>query len=180
MTPGGLQEKCPVLGRCTRGQKDEANTPMKRSDMIPALCWVGAGVGVGIHAWSLGLGRLSNPGPGMMPFLLGLILVLCALPVLLGAFFWAEPSKPGTESMWSGIRFRKIIIVLGSLSAYAFILEKIGYVLAGFLVLVALFKTVDSQKWTSVLLMSTITIFLTYILFAVILEVELPPGLLRF
>jgi len=81
--------------------------------------------------------------------------------------------------MWSEVNFKKLILVLVSLIGYSLLLEKVGYLLIGFVVLLILFNMIESQKRTTVLILSFITIIATYLLFVIILKVELPPGLLR-
>jgi len=47
------------------------------------------------------------------------------------------------------------------------------------LFLLILFKSIESQKWSLVLILSLVTVIVTYLLFGVILKVELPPGFIR-
>jgi putative tricarboxylic transport membrane protein len=87
--------------------------------------------------------------------------------------------KPEGESIWSGIQFRKLIIVVASLLGYWLFLEKIGFILTTFLLLLILFKTVDAQRWRSVFTASVLTVVAIYIIFVIVLRVELPSGLWR-
>ncbi len=152
---------------------------MKKNDLIPAIIWIILGIAVAIGSYRLKLGNLANPGPGLMPFLLGIALLVCSFPVLIHSFLkMMRKTEQKEKIIWSEIDFKKLVIVLTSLIGYAVILEKIGFVTTTFLLLSILFKTVDSQKWFSVLIASILTVIITYFLFVVILKVELPSGFL--
>lgn len=153
---------------------------MKKSDLIPALIWLGLGIAVAVGSYRLELGTMHAPGPGLMPFILGVILSLCSLPILVRSIqMTIIKAKLRDEGIWSGIEFKKLIIVLASLIGYAVLIERVGYVVITFLVLLILFKTVETQKWSLVLLLSFLTVISTYVLFGVILKITLPSGLLR-
>lgn len=153
---------------------------MKKNDLIPAMIWMGLGSALMIGSYKLKLGSMHTPGPGLMPFLLGIALSLCSLPILVRSFqMIMRKSKQRDEGVWSGIDFKKLILVVASLIGYAVVLEGAGYVVTAFLVLLILFKTVESQRWPLVLVLSVLTVISTYLLFVVILNVQLPSGLLR-
>ncbi len=153
---------------------------MKKIDMIPAMFWMGLGIAVAVSSYRLRLGTLENPGPGLAPFLLGIMLSLCSLPILVRSFLvMMKNEKGGDESIWSGIQFKKLIIVVASLLGYWMFLEKIGFILTTFLLLLILFKTMDSQKWRAVLVASILTVLVVFIVFVVVLRVELPSGVWR-
>jgi putative tricarboxylic transport membrane protein len=155
-------------------------TPMKKDDLFPAIIWMLLGVIVAVESYRLKLGDLHSPGPGLMPFLFGVALSLCSLPILirsLGIIFGR--TKQNEKIVWSGIEFKKLIIVVITLVIYSIFLETVGFLLTAFLILLILFKITESQKWLSVIVLSVITVISVYMLFVVILKVELPQGLLR-
>jgi len=151
---------------------------MEKNDIFPAIIWFGIGIFVVITSYKLNLGTMENPGPGMMPFIFGIALSICSLPILFGSFqSFKRKERQGDESIWSGVEFKKIILVLVSLFVYALLFEKIGFLLTTFPLLLILFKTIGSQKWRWVLISSVVTMSITYFLFVVFLKVELPMGL---
>ena len=153
---------------------------MEKNDFIPGLIWMGLGIAIAIESFSLKLGRLNEPGPGLLPFILGIGLSIFSLPVLFSSLkIIIIGDKKNKVGMWSEVNFKKLILVLVSLLGYSLLLEKVGYLLTGFVVLLILFYTVESQKHTTAIILSFVTIIATYILFVIILKVELPSGLLR-
>lgn len=144
------------------------------------MVWMGLGIALAIGSYKLKLGSLHTPGPGLMPFLLGIALSLCSIPIVVRSIqMITRKFKERDEDVWSGIDFKKLILVVASLIGYAVLLESVGYLVTAFLVLVILFKTVESQKWSLVVVLSVLSVISTYLLFVVILNVQLPSGLLR-
>jgi putative tricarboxylic transport membrane protein len=153
---------------------------VKKSDLIPALFWLALGAFVSFKSLGLDLGVLESPGPGMFPFLIGITLILCSLPiVVVSVTSGKEEMAPSKESVWRGINFSKVGMVVASLAIYAVVLEKIGYFLSAFLVLIILFRSIGSKKWSSSVIIAFLTTVMAYFLFAVLLGVELPAKLVR-
>ena len=89
---------------------------------------------------------------------------------------WAKTGEPA-PGLWKGRQWGKIIYILGALSLYAFFLEFLGYLISTFLLMFFLFRAVEKQKWPVVILGSLSTSLLTYGLFKIWLQVQLPVGL---
>lgn len=145
------------------------------------MIWVVIGIAVMAVSYRMSLGSLHTPGPGLMPFLLGSLLLAVSLPILAGSLvhFRKAAPLPGEKEIWKGVEFKNVLIILVSLVAYALLLEGLGFLLTTFIFLFILFATFDSRKWLLALGASLLTVLFTYILFVVALRVELPPGLLR-
>lgn len=153
---------------------------MEKNDLFPAIVWLALGIAVMTISYKLKLGSLENPGPGLMPFLWGTILFICSLPILIRSFPMI-PSHGRQEGpgMWAGVELRKIILTLASLAGYIALLEKIGFTITTFALLVLMYRFVGSQKWRWVFVSSALTMLIAHFLFVTCLKVELPSGLWR-
>jgi putative tricarboxylic transport membrane protein len=152
---------------------------LRDNDWIPGTVWLVLGLAVLWGSVRLKLGSLVNPGPGLMPFILGAGLTICSLFILIQTPLLKLRKKKGPrQSIWTDVDFKKIILVVGCLLGYTFMLEKVGFALTTFLILTILFKAVGSQKWPRVLIASISTVVISYLVFIVILKVELPAGFL--
>jgi putative tricarboxylic transport membrane protein len=148
---------------------------MRKYDFITSIIWMGLGIIVVISSYRLKLGSLGNPGAGLMPFVLGISLSLCSIPILIGSLTTKERERH--EGIWSGIEFKKLILVPVSLIGYAMILEKVGFLVATFLLLFTLFKIIGSRRWSFALAVSILVVLLSYLLFVTLLKVEMPSGI---
>jgi hypothetical protein len=133
------------------------------------------GILIAIGSCQTGLGRLSNPGSGMMTFGIGIFLSLCSLPILIRGLFDLKKSIPSEEEgPWHGVRFKNIALILLSMIIYLILLDTFGFVVAAFVCLFILFWGVGSEKWLWALFESGLTVSLVYLIFVVILDVYLP------
>jgi len=148
---------------------------MKNRDFVPSLFWVGFGLLFTIGGLKHGLIRQGIPGPGALPFIVGLILTLLSLAVLIPAVFQKPEEKDRFSLPEDSIR--KIGLPVFALLAYGFLLKPLGFLLTTLIFLVVILRFVEPQKWTTVLSFSFLTAVGAYLIFAA-LQVELPRGLL--
>ena len=159
---------------------------MKKYQRIPVIFWIGLSLLVMILSYNLGLEDNTglegayNPGPGLMPFLSALSLLLVSLYLLLSSLFKkgpqgvdVEPEKKETRQ----INFGKIILVLASLFSYAFLLESLGYLVTTSLIMILLFRGMGST-WTNTLVSSVATVLITYFVFTY-LGLLFPEGIFK-
>jgi Kef-type K+ transport system membrane component KefB len=143
-------------------------------DLIPAIIWVIIGVLLAIESYNLDIGYLRNPGPGFMPFLLGIILILLSFPILVQSLKDIKREKKREASIWVGIDFWKISLAVVIQLIYCFMLEKVGFSVATFFCLFLLFKFIGSEKMVKALIVTSITVISAYILFIIVLKVQMP------
>ena len=135
-------------------------------------------------ALAMAVGALSFPpmpgqafGPKLFPNIVAAGFALCAVALIMRAIkaktinisivrpeWWNEPGRRGN-----------LAILLGSIVAYTLLVERAGYVLSTFALLVLLMKRLGAS-WRATLFASFIGTALTYIMFAYWLRVPLPNG----
>jgi len=150
---------------------------LKRDQIGCALFLLLFGIFVCWEARGLDVGQVVKPGPGFFPFWLGLALIIVSLALLF--HFVRKEIVPSTSSQdpWKGLHWEKVPYSLAALLLYALFLETLGYLLATVLLIFFFFRAIEPQKWVVVILGSVITSFITYFLFKVWLQVQLPAGL---
>jgi putative tricarboxylic transport membrane protein len=153
---------------------------MKRFDIITSIAWLIISILILVESLDLELGTLNFPGPGLFPFLTSI-----AMALLSGLLLWSSVTKGMVNNdrieVWGkDINWRKIILTLLSLFIYVFLLSKLGYLLATFLLLIFLFKIIEPQKWSVAILSSSLAVLVTYVIFNWWLQAQFPEGLLGF
>jgi hypothetical protein len=154
---------------------------VKRYDTILFILWMGLSLFVMFFSNRYGLGTFRNPGAGLMPFLVGLLLLMISAGFLVKSFSKTRGENKAVKAAREGqgkIDLKKISIVLASLFAYGLLLERLGYLIVTLFTMILLFWCVGVKRWRSVLLASGLTVLITYFLFTY-LGVRFPPGLLR-
>lgn len=157
---------------------------MLNRDSYSAAFWILFGLIVIFLSYKLGLTselgqkNVFSPGPGLMPFSCGTLIVLLST-CLFFQQLRTTLNKPlqvkrGTFEKFSNIG--KIGLVLSVLFGYAAFIEPLGYVATTVLALVALFKCMQT-KWLVAVCAAFLTATITYIVFLK-LGVHLPEGII--
>ena len=147
---------------------------MKTSDIGSSFFLMALG---GFTVWQskkLSLGVPRAPGPGFFPFCLGLLLIGVALAILVYGL------KQKTESLKTEVSKGRVILALGSIFAYSFVLEPLGYLLSTFFLMFLLSRMMVRKTWWFGPAVACLITLISYILFKVWLKVLLPRGILSF
>ncbi len=129
----------------------------------------------------LGLGVVSEPGPGFLPFLAAGVLALCSGAYFLSRVALTVPrshdplSKPRAETQW-----RRVIYVVLALIAYSIFLEDVGFMICTFLLMMFLLKVMEVKHWYTVPIGGGLITFICYVTFEKILMIGFPRGILGF
>ncbi len=119
---------------------------MKRYDQISSLIWFLLAVYICVESIQLPLGSWRDPGPGFLPLLVGLI--LAGLSIICFIQAWMAESTDQKAAWYSRERWKKLIGVLLALSAYALVLDHLGFLMSTFLLLIFLFRFgMEPQRW---------------------------------
>ena len=150
---------------------------IKRYDVYGGIFWLLFGALVGwVSLEDLGLGSFSHPDPGMFPFFIGIIMVLDAVVLITMALVSRKKDAGFTERPSFS---RNIPLTLAVLCGYALVLEYLGYLISTSLLLFYLFKISASVNWRMSLLMTVSVIAVSYYFFVVLLQAQLPAGILE-
>jgi len=152
---------------------------MKRTYLLSLVFWLGLGLFVLVHSYRLGLMTLNNPGPGLMPFIIGLLLSLVSIYLILVSFLKKDRTDETTREEPKKGLYGRIGVIVGALVAYAFLMERLGFLISTTFLLIALFKGAGSKKWRSVVITSVLVSVVTYFAFTH-LRLRLPAGILKF
>jgi putative tricarboxylic transport membrane protein len=149
---------------------------MNKRDLVSGVFWTGFGAVFAIGGLNQGLVQQGIPGPGSLPFIVGLICAGLSLVVFIQAFrqsplsfkhfFPHETSLPN------------LLLALVSILGYGLLLKPLGFVLTTFIFLLFSLRLIGREKWVTTFVFSLLVAVLSYILFAS-LQVELPKGILE-
>ncbi|HET9916860.1 MAG TPA: tripartite tricarboxylate transporter TctB family protein [Candidatus Binatia bacterium] len=149
---------------------------MKRLDLVAAAALAGLAGYVLFESRQLGFGSVRVPQTGFFPRVLGILLLLLALADLFRALRQAEPAL-FTEKI-TGVGWIRLGATLATMLGFAVVLERVGFLVATFFLMVLLLRAIEAPRWPKVLLVALVTSVLSYGLFAWLLGVPLPAGIL--
>ncbi len=127
------------------------------------------GVVVCCFSSRIGLGKPSHPGPGFMPFLAGLLLAFLSFVLLLQVAFGRI-----AESWPITFRAKNIAVILLAMTAYGFLLDRIGFLFITFLFVTFLIRVIEPQSWTKSIVAGVCSSGASYLLFEILLKSQLP------
>jgi len=152
---------------------------MGRYDKITSFLWFIFGLFITLKAIPIGIGSLSDPGPGFIFFWSGILLCLFSLIVFIAAY--RKKPEDGEKSIsWKGIRWEKMMVFIIFLLIYTYFFEKIGFIISSLLLMLYLFKGIEPQKWSNAIMSTILTSVVTYAIFVLWLKCQLPRGILPF
>jgi hypothetical protein len=143
-------------------------------DRVSGAALAAFGVAVLWQSRALPLGTLGKPGPAYMPMVLGALIVVggVALAVLGGDSVAAR-----------SLRFpewRHVVAIVVACAFAALGLERLGYRLTIFLVVLFLLAAVERKRPTTAMVVAAVFAVGTFLLFDGLLRVRLPRGPLGF
>jgi len=133
----------------------------------------------GIICWGstrLPYGNVHNPGPGFLPFWLGVVMGLLSIALLIKTTFQTERVKMIRELFAKKIRWGKVFYVLAGLILYAFLMDYLGFLLITFLFIAFLTRFIDPQSWKKVIGWALVGSVGSYLIFEVWMKLRLPKG----
>lgn len=119
----------------------------------------------------------NGPGPGFLPFWLGIVMAVLAAMMLVSAL---RDRNVGEAWLPGGDGLRRLALVLGVTFAFVALLKWLGMVVATVLFMVTLLRRLDRIAWPRTLAVSVATAGFVYLVFDYWLHVPFPVGVLGF
>lgn len=147
--------------------------PVKRA-AVAWLFFVLIALGSFYEALKLPFGRTNAPGAGFFPAVLAALLAVVALAGLIAALR-GSGRQEGEDSR---LVWKKIILTVTALLAFAFIFEYVGYLVTTFLFVAFLLRIVERKSWAQAGAVALSASLVSYIIFGLLLGAPLPIGFL--
>ena len=124
-----------------------------------------------VESYKLGLGTFHRPRSGFFPFLLG-----AAIGVLAIILQFIKVFSKAQTNIEISVPFKRIVPLGVSLFVYVLLIDLIGFVLATSLLVVFFLKMMESLSWKITAPVAIGIPLLAYLVFRVLLRVQLPRG----
>jgi putative tricarboxylic transport membrane protein len=134
---------------------------------VGALVGLAIGVGAAVMAYGYGLGSLHQPGPGLWPFVVSVLIVaLSALLLVVGRGL--TDSEKFTRS--------SVLAAVGAITFVAFglLMPLIGFEIPAVLLCVIWLRFLGGESWRNTVVISVLTTAVFYVLFLYGLRIPLP------
>ena len=124
-----------------------------------------------VDSYRLSVGNLKDPGPGFLPFFAGILMLILVFVNLKKTSVYS-PKADGAFSSYKNLM--RVIYTLTVAIITAVFFETLGYFVMGAFFLIMLMKVVNNEKWVRTLIITMFAMFMSYLIFIYILEVQLP------
>jgi putative tricarboxylic transport membrane protein len=147
----------------------------KKSTMITSVLFLGLAVGAFIESMRLPFGTVSAPAAGFFPSVLAVLLALTSLLACMAALRSGHKSVARAERL----TWKKLLLTVGSLLVFAFVFERLGYLVATFLFIIFLLRAVEQKSWALAIAVGLSASVGSYLIFGLLLGAPLPSGFLQ-
>jgi putative tricarboxylic transport membrane protein len=151
---------------------------MKKGNLIFSLVLEGFGFLIIADSYQLGFQTFSNPGPGLFPFLLGVLLCMLTFPLCITSFKGLLKTHlvDKGQVITRQPHVKQLAMVVAFLIGYFLLLDVLGFLIDTFLFLFGLFWIGYPGRLLRVALLSAAVDALAYLIFYVLLQVQFPSG----
>jgi putative tricarboxylic transport membrane protein len=147
---------------------------MKRSQLAASTVLAGLAGFVLLESRHLSFGTMRVPQTGFFPWVLAtLLLILCVILFAQG-LFGAGSDRPPNHILPEG--WSRIAFTLAAMVGFAVMLERLGFLLTTFFLMILLLRAIESQRWSKVFFVALFTAIASYGIFGWILGIPLPGG----
>jgi hypothetical protein len=132
-----------------------------------ALVALVIGVLGAVLSYGYGFDKLSEPGPGLWPFVVSMVIVVCALALL----------ATGRQLTDSEVFTRSSVLPLVGLATFvglALLLPVVGFEIPSLLLCAVWLRFLGGESWRSTVAVSVVTVAAFHVLFVELLSIPLP------
>jgi putative tricarboxylic transport membrane protein len=138
-----------------------------RYQVVGALVGIAVGIGAATLAFSYGLGSLREPGPGLWPFIVSVLIAVLSVSLLIVGRGLTD-SEAFTRSSW--LPLAGIVTFV----AFGFLLPLTGFEIPALLLCVIWLRFLGGESWRNTAVISVVTVAVFYLLFLYGLQIPLP------
>ena len=150
-----------------------------KKDVISGLCLFSLGLALALLCFRLSVWR-SGPQEGFFPLVIAIIIIGLSLLLLIQSVFFRNQEKEDVSVKKEGkINLSRVLSYIIATLLYGILLESIGFLISSALLLVFILKVVEKRSWKVTIVLGSASVLISYILFAYLLGVPLPRGLIN-
>ena len=146
---------------------------MRRADQVTGVIVLLFSILLMVGSWRMPPSATFGPGAGFLPFWLGALLAV--LSIILVLYSSRQPVIPANKPVFPGGRTLLTLgAVIAGLAVYILLLEVLGFLVGTGLLTAFLLGVVEREKWSTTILVAVLNSAGLYLVFQVLLGVNLP------
>jgi len=177
----------PVKGTSPSSGDSSANSTAKRMkrkyftwEKIAAIILSCIAILYFLSSTRLRMGKISSPGAGFFPLLIGILLTLCTGIYLIQTFMAKDRRNPPEKEAEGGHPWLGTTLALaGTILAYPVVLLNLNFLLGSFIIVFVILRILKYKSLLFSFLLGVVVSLSSFLLFAKLLGVALPNGILE-
>ena len=150
---------------------------MNRDEIIGGIVIFLFGAVTTFLSLGMPIGTFRKSGTGLFPLCLGILLIVLSGLFLLQLFLKDHAAGKRELIVRTPGSLKQLILFFGAMVLVTLFLNRLGYPLSSFLLMLALLKTLGMKRWSLNILLSLGTAAVCYFLFVQWLNIPMPKGL---
>jgi putative tricarboxylic transport membrane protein len=146
-------------------------------DQISSIFLLIASGAILVSSLQASLGTFGEPGSGLVPFLAALLMAIFSLSNLVIATLKKTGEKEEPIFDFGRLNWRNLLVTLGALFAFPFLLRVLGFSLTVFGFMLFLAKAVEPRRWRAAVVFALSTTITCYLLFVYWLKFVVEKGI---
>ena len=147
-----------------------------RREIINCGFWLLLSFYLTVESYRLGLSTGNRPGPGLFPFIATIAIGSIAAFRLVNNIRHTSPDDHAELGIAGEPRL--VIYVIAGMTAYASLLDLLGFLFCTFLLVAFYLKVIAARRWLVTLCFAAAVALASHFFFDVLLRADLPRGLL--
>lgn len=133
-----------------------------------------------VEVSKLPTGSAVSPQTGFFPLIIGIILGILSLIRLGQAVIGRTEREDSLKIAWTAgsVGWRSLGSTVLCLFLYGLFFEYLGYLVSTFLLIALIVRAVGTKKWGTILAIAFISDSVSYLIFCILLQCQLPAGIL--
>ena len=147
-------------------------------DSASAVFLLGVGIFYLFYSLEYEAGALDDPGPGLFPRIIGLI-IICTNVFLLVLSLRRQAGESKSKPLMPLLKGKHLLsggMIVGAVILYLLVLDEVGFLLASPLLVFFLAWVMGGARWMANLILGVVASAFLYWLFWVIMRVPIPRG----
>jgi putative tricarboxylic transport membrane protein len=145
-----------------------------------ALFWLLFGCAAIYGGLDLELGTMQEPGSGFLTFVAGSFVSCMALIIIIQSYRKDQTTSKRVIDLWKGKKWKRAVAITFLIALFILSFEKLGFFVCSLVLLIVIMRWLEGLSWKLCLLVPSIAIGTTYVVFKFFMNISLPAGIFGF
>lgn len=150
------------------------------SERTGGLFWLLFGCAAIYGGLDLELGTMQEPGSGFLTFVAGSFVACMALLIIIQSYRADADVSVRVADLWKGVKWKRAVAITVLIAIFIVSFETLGFFVCSLALLIVIMRWLEGLSWKLCLLVPSIAIGTTYVVFKYFMNISLPAGIFGF